>query len=504
MIREQQEPVLSIVKQAVRGAVWTIGLGIGSRVIGAIGTIVIARFIVPEVMGEVLAAWIVATLGHTVTRMGVDQYLIVKHDDGDDVPFHTTFWTFVFGVVGLGAVVLAGDSLGAHLNAPRMGQYLPGCVVAVAIRRVASIPDRILVRDMRFRTVALSQAFGELAYVATSLILAGVFRMGGNAIVIGNIVQAVIILAVLLAATGVKEWLTPRRITWHRTRDMLRFGVPLNFETTLGVASRMVDNLVFSYRFGAGAMGVYNMAYNLADIPATHIGEHMSSVLLPSMSKIERKRRPDVLIRSTALLALLIFPMAVGLGVVADPLIAVLLPADWQGVAPLLTVLAVLSIFRPVSWVVASYLKVAERTGVMFWMEAFKLALLLTGIALLPTPLVASASVGVAFGAHSLAMVLSVAYLDKISPARFVPGFVGPLLACATMAAAVLGLRHALPWLGVDGALVSLSAEIAIGAAVYVPSAFLFAPGTARDLLSLLRSAYGRSSHSDSADLAPN
>jgi lipopolysaccharide exporter len=485
---------VSIVKQAVRGAVWTIGLGFGARVIGAIGTIVIARFIVPEVMGEVLAAWIVVTLGHTVTRMGLDQYLIVKHDDGGDVPFHATFWIFVFGIVGLGAVVLIGDWFGAYLNAPNMGQYVPGCVVAVALRRVASVPDRILARDMRFRSIAVSQGLGELSYVATSLTLAGVFHMGGYAIVIGNIVQALVILTVLVAAAGVSEWLTPCRITWSRTRDMMRFGVPLNFETALGVASRMVDNLMFSYRFGAGSMGLYNMAYNLADIPATHIGEHISSVLLPSMSKIKRERRPEVLIRSTALLALLIFPMAVGLGVVADPLIALLLPDEWQGVAPLLTVLAVLSIFRPVSWVVASYLKVAERTGIMFWMEAFKVTLLLTGIALLPTPVWASTSVGVAFGAHSLAMVLSVAYLDKISPARFVPGFLGPLAACVPMAAAVLGTRHGLPWLGVDSALVSLLVEIAVGAAVYVPSALLLAPGTARDMLSLLRSTYGRSS----------
>jgi lipopolysaccharide exporter len=485
---------VSIVKQAVRGAVWTIGLGIGARVVGAIGTIVIARFIVPEVMGEVLAAWIVVTLGHTVTRMGLDQYLIVKHDDGADVPFHTTFWMFVFGLLGLGAVVLLGDWLGAYLNAPGMSQYMPGCVVAVAIRRVASIPDRVLARDMRFRAIAVSQGLGELSYVATSLTLAGAFHMGGHAIVIGNIVQALVILGVVVAAAGVSEWLTPCRITWSRTRDMMRFGVPLNFETALAVASRMVDNLMFSYRFGAGAMGLYNMAYNLADIPATHVGEHISSVLLPSMSKIKPERRPAVLIRSTALLALLIFPMAVGLGVVADPLIEVLLPDEWQGVAPLLTVLAVLSVFRPVSWVVASYLKVAERTGVMFWMEAFKVTLLLTGIALLPTPVWASTSVGVAFGAHSLAMVLGVAYLDKIAPARFAPGFIGPLAASAVMAAAVLGVRHGLSWLGVDSTLASLLVEIAVGAVVYVPAALVLAPGTARDLLSLLRSTYGRAS----------
>lgn len=481
---------MSIAREAVRGAVWTIGLGVGSRAIGAVGTIIIARFIAPEVMGEVLAAWIVAILGHTLTRMGLDQYLIVKQDEGDDVPFHTTFWSFVFGVMGLGLVVLIGDHLGAYLNAPNMGQYVPGCVLAVAIRRVASIPDRVLVRDMHFRTVAVSQALGEITYVAATLVLVSKLGMGGHAVVIGNIFQAIVILLVVLAATSPAQWLEPCRITWKRTRDMLRFGVPLNFETALSVASRMGDNLMFSYRFGAGSMGLYNMAYNLADIPATHVGEHVSGVLLPSMSRIKHEHRIPVLIRSTAILAIVIFPMAVGLGVVAESLVTVLLPETWQGVAPLLTILAVLSVFRPVSWAAGAYLKVVARTGTMLAAEAFKVCLLLLGIAILPSPLSASVSIGIAFGAHAIAMVMIVARTEGVSPARFVPGFVGPLMACAVMACAVLGARHGLRMAGLDSALLSLLIEILVGAVVYVASALLLAPQTARDLLSLLRKAY--------------
>lgn len=482
---------MSIARSAVRGAVWSVGLGVSARAVGAVGTIIIARFIAPEVMGEVLAAWIVAMLGHTVTRMGLDQYIIVKHADGDDVPFHATFWMTIFGALGLGLVAGFGAELGPYLNAPHLSRYLPGCVIAVAIRRIASIPDRILVRDMRFRIVAVAQATSEVVYVVSALLMAGSFAMGGHAVVYGNIIQALVLLAVLAGATSWSQWLAPCRITWKRTRDMLSFGVPLNFETALNVASRMGDNLVFAARFGAGPMGIYSMAYNLADIPATHVGEHVSSVLLPSMSKVPREHRIEVLIRTTALLGLIIFPMAMGLGVVADSLIAVLLPPEWHDVAPLLTALAVLSVFRPVSWVVASYLKVAERTANMFWMEAFKVALLMAGIALLPTPLGACAMVGVAFGAHSVVMILSVAWHDDISPVRFVPGFVRPLLSCVPMVAAVLAVRHGLAMAGVDSPLGSLIAEIATGVVVYVPSAMVLAPSMTRDMIMLLRKAFG-------------
>jgi hypothetical protein len=61
------------------------------------------------------------------------------------------------------------------------------------------------------------------------------------------------------------------------------------------------------------------------------------------------------------------------------------------------------------------------------------------------------------------------------------------------MVGAVVGVRHGMAAAGVGSPLVSLIAEIAAGAIVYVPAALLCAPGTARDFLGLLRKAYSRS-----------
>ena len=482
---------MSLARKAVRGAVWTIGLGISARLVGAVSTIAIAYFIAPEVHGEVVAAWFVAITASTATRLGLDQYLIVKHSDGADVPFHATAYTLLLGIPSLGAVLVLGDQLGALLNAPDMGQYIPGTVVAVAMRRVAAIPDRVLIRDLRFRTSALIQAVSEIAFVGTTLPLAA-YGLGGHAIVIGNMIQAAIMLGAASMAAGWRSWLQPCRLTWQRTVDMMRFGIPLNIEVLLHIGASTWDSLMFSYRFGVRQMGIYDKAYNLADIPASHIGEHISGVLLPSMSKIEPHRRIDVLIRSTAILAVLLFPMVVGLAVVAETLIGLLLPGNWQRVAPFLLVLSAMAVFRPVSWVINSYMRVSERTRTSLCFEALKLVILLGSIAVISDPLWACAGVGLAFAVHSLMMILHLAWVDRVRPSRFLPGFLGPLLACAVMAAAVLGARHLLLALGADSRALLLVVEIAVGAVVYVPAAFVLAPGTTRDVLGLLRKAYSR------------
>ena len=472
---------------------WNVGLSIGSKVIGVAGTLVIARYIAPEVYGEVLAAIAVAVLANVATRFGLGQYLIVNSEPGDDISFHTTFYWVVLGIVGFGVTLLFTDTFARWFNAPNLDRYLLGVVVAIAIRRISAIPERILTRDMKFRSVAIGTAIGELSYALSAVLLA-MRGFGGDAVVIGNIIQSCVVLVLLSLASGWREWLIPVRIRWERTRDMFRYGTPLNFQILASQASRRVDNLLIANLFGTGTLAKYNYAYSLADIPATHVGETIATVLLPSMAKTPPEQRISMLIRSTALLALLIFPMAVGLGVVAEPLIDVVFNEEWQGVAPFLTALAALSVFRPLSWASSIYFQTVDRTPLLMIVAVLRLVLVLGFIYLFSFwgPVWACLGVGLAYGITSLVMIIFVSVLDHVPMSRFGPGFFGPLLACVPLAGAAIGVDHGLSAIGIESSAISLICQIAAGAIVYVPSAFIFAPGIARDFIGLLRKALQR------------
>jgi lipopolysaccharide exporter len=482
---------VSLAVKAVRGAVWTIGLSTSARAVGMVVTIVLAYFLTPEVEAEAKAAWSFAFTAATATRFGFDQYLIVKQRDGDDVLFHCTFYTVVLGILALGTLLLLNDWLAELLHTPILAEYIPLAVIGVALRRMAAIPHRILIRDLRFRIAAVSDAVSELSYVGVTLLLA-YLGFGGYSILIGNIVQAAVLLGIACAAAGLSSWLRPCRLSWQRTVDMLRFGTPLNFQTLLAVVAGYCDTWVILGRFGAHAMGLYSKAYSLADIPASYVGESIGSVLLPSMAKIEPERRSEVLIRSTAILGILIFPMGVGLGIIADTLVRVLLPEYWHGVAPFLTVLGSMSVFRPLSWVVDSYLKVTHRTHLLLLSELAKVGFLLLALLMAPAVKWVAGGVGLAFALQALLLVMILRMTDQVSPLRFLPGFLQPLLACAIMAGAVLGVRFALVAAGLEILVLQLAIEIAVGAVVYVPAAFLCAPAITHDVLGLLRKAFRR------------
>ena len=148
---------------------------------------------------------------------------------------------------------------------------------------------------MRFRSVGLIRSLGEVIYSVVSVALAalgqGRWWGGGNAVVIASVARSGARLVVLSATTPWREWIEPCRITWAKTRDLFSFGLPMSVATLAGFGSRKWDNLVISERFGQGPAGIYNLAYNLADIPASQIGETIGDVLVPSFAKMETEER---------------------------------------------------------------------------------------------------------------------------------------------------------------------------------------------------------------------
>ncbi|MBA3451992.1 MAG: oligosaccharide flippase family protein [Deltaproteobacteria bacterium] len=483
---------MSLANKAARGALWTVVSSMGGRAVGVVGTLMMTRFLAPETIGEVADATILCMTANWLTIWGFGQYAVVKGrgDDALEVTFHATVAYVVLGILSLGLIALFGGRLTPMLNAPLAAEFVPGMALAIFIRRLSAMPERVLTRDMMFRASGMALGLGEVAYAVSALGLAALGH-GGMSIVYANIVQSVVMFLILVRAAGFRSWTTPTPLRWSRFKAMLKFGVPLGIQGIANSASRYWDKLAISHFFGTGAVGTYNMAYNLADIPAIQVGEQIALVLMPSMAALPPERRPAALERTSALLSLIIFPLAIGLGLVAYPLISLLLPNNkWQEVAPLLAVLTSLSVFRPITWVLSAYLEAEGKTNRLMLLEIAKIAILLGGIWLLsPYGLrAAAAAVGIAFGFTAITGI-AVVVREGVSPGRLFLGFVRPMIACVVMGAAVYITGRVLIGGGLDHPGILLPIEIVVGGVAYVAAALIVARETSIDLLRLLKGA---------------
>lgn len=479
---------MSIEKTAARGVVWNIVTGVGSRIVGLVGTLVLTRFISPSEYGEVSAALICIQTAGVFTFFAFGQY-IIAYKSKPNVVFQASLLHFALGLLAMAVVYLLRVPLGVLVEAPEMGRFIGGFAISHLIDRARAMPERVLVRDLRFRDVAIINSVGEVTFTTVALVLAARWGAGGHAIVLAGIVRSVLTFLLFVRKVPRPEWLTFSKLEWSDVRSMFAYGTPLLFVSVFDRASSSWDNVLMLRMFGARLMGCYALSYSLAETPVTYVAERMGDVLMPAFAKMEPEERPAAVVRAAALMSLVVAPLGVGLGAVAPTLVRAFFDARWAEMGTILAVLSCMTIFQPASWPAVAYLQTEKRPRLILVASIARTVSLLSGVALLGRlggPTWACVGVGIGFTMYTVSIVWLCALVTPLPVGRYFLSVMRPLLACAPMFFAVVAVRQFFVSLQIPAG-VLLAVEVLTGGIVYLVSTFFFARANVRELLSLVR-----------------
>jgi PST family polysaccharide transporter len=460
---------------------------VGARMVGLLGTLVLARYLAPQEYGVVMAASIAATTASSVTTFGVGVYLVANAELSRAETFHASCWFLATGVVASLATLALGGPLGRWSGAPGLTAFLPLLIASTLIERVVYVPERILVRHLRFGRLAPARAAGELVFTGVSVLVAA---CGGGAMAIawGSLARSVCRFAAIVPAVNAREWLEPHRLRAATFARIVGYGIKVTMAGIATMGMRRWDNLLVGRYFGAAAMGAYNYAYNLADTPATAVGDQVSDVIAASFPHVDRRRRADALVRSCTLVSMIMCPLSIGLAAVAPTIVDVFFDAKWSGVGTMLMALSALSVARPLASILESYFYTAHRPNVVLWLEWASLAGVMCAIAALSRTHVNAACVSVSavFVLRTLAGMWIVCRQDGVAIADFLAPMMRPIAAGFAMAVGVVAVRASL---AAEAPAVRLVAEVAAGAAIYMCAVWMIARSNCDELMRALRLA---------------
>jgi lipopolysaccharide exporter len=483
----------SLAGRALSGAVWTTATGLAARLLSLVGTVLLVRFVAPGEYGEAANASVLVMTASQLATLGVGTYVVANPRAGRAVVFHATFIHVVLGAIALAVVWAGRHRLGAFIDAPALGRFIPGLAVALLVDRVTFMAERPVVRDLGFRRISVSRTLGEVSYTAVS-VLAAWRGAGGMAIVYGNLARSGVRFGVLLLLSSWREWATPVPLAAHTLRTLASYGSIVALNDGAGFASRRWDNLLVSRLFGPAVAGQYILAYNLADLPSVQVGEQITDVLFASFAHVPEERRAAALVRTATLLTLLMAPLSIGLGAVGPSIVAAFFPPAWAALGPLLFALAAVLTVRPIGSAFGVYVQI--RRGPLPCAVG-EIVGLLTMLVLVYTvgrlgPLWVCMMVGVAFAARALVFLWYVQRTDGLRISACVAPLAPIFVACAPMIAAVLAVRHGLVALGLHRPVLSLALEISVGALAYAVAVFALARPAVVDFLGLVRKTLRR------------
>src|SRR5262245_14056237 len=144
---------MSVARQAAHGVAWNMLFGVSSRALQLIGQLFLARFIAPDDYGAAISALIAVLTAGSLTSFAFGQQLIAKKAR-PEIASQAAIMHISIGAVAMTVVYLIRDPLGEALDTPEMSQYVLGYAIAHMVERVRYVPERLLVRALRFRTVA--------------------------------------------------------------------------------------------------------------------------------------------------------------------------------------------------------------------------------------------------------------------------------------------------------------------------------------------------------------
>jgi teichuronic acid exporter len=231
------------------------------------------------------------------------------------------------GVCYFGISCLFAPLIASFFRTPALEKAIYAMATTFIIVAFSAVPDALLTKEMRFRSIAMIEAARVIASVSVTLSLA-VLGWRYWALAIGAIVgtAAASFPRMFLMKTGFAK------PDFKSLRPALRFGFHQVGARVGSYGYSNSDFLVAGRVLGQIPMGIYTMAWDLANLPVQKMAAVIVQVTPPVFSALQSDlpRLRNYFMGFTRHLATLIFPVATGLAIVADDFVTLVLGEKWH------------------------------------------------------------------------------------------------------------------------------------------------------------------------------
>ena len=165
----------------------------------------------------------------------------------------------------------------------------------------------------------------------------------------------------------------------HSFRELFGFGSKLMLSGILDVLGNNLFTLIIGKKFAASSLGYYTRAYGYASLPPTVLTGVLSRITLPMLSQIQNdnERLAKVYRQMLRLAAFIVFPLMIGIALLARPLIVLMITDKWLPCVEYMQLLCFAFMLYPIHALNLNLLQVKGRSDLFLRLEVIKKGLML-------------------------------------------------------------------------------------------------------------------------------
>lgn len=233
----------------------------------------------------------------------------------------------ILGLFSFGLAWVLAPSVAVFFKTPEIVPVLRVLGLSLPISGLGLVPDALLRRQLKFRTILIPDVSRNFMKGVTSIVCA-MFGLGVWSLVWGQI-------AGIFTGSVLAWFLAGWRPTWRFdpefTRAITRYGFHIVLIEIAGAFRNNVDYLLVGRILGPAALGYYTMSFRIPELLICSLNNVIGSVSLPTLAitQSDKEKLHSFYFGYLRYLSLFVAPIAVGLAMTAQEFIPLFLSDTW-------------------------------------------------------------------------------------------------------------------------------------------------------------------------------
>ncbi|MGN0002944.1 MAG: lipopolysaccharide biosynthesis protein [Sphingobacterium composti] len=369
---------MSIIRKTKFAFIWSILQQFSVKFIGLVINIFLARILSPSDFGLIAMLSVFILLGNSLLDSGLASSLVRSRMTGQK-DYSTVFiFNLIGGVTVYGILCLSAPFIADFYRQPLLIDIIKVYGLTFIVNSFFSIQNTLLIKDMRFKQLALTQIPAVTIGGCLGIFLA-TRDYGVWSLVWMNLSASIITTLIHWCQSSWRPKLIFDKKSFHKH---FYFGYKMTLTGLLDTVYKNLYTIIIGRFYAVIQLGYYARADSLSQLPIGIIATAINKVAYPMFSSFSQD--DEKLKKAYKMLMQQVLywnaPSLILLAIIAKPLIVLLITDKWLPVVPYFQILCIAGIMYPLHSYNLNILKVKGQSGQILKLEIIKKVLMVIGI----------------------------------------------------------------------------------------------------------------------------
>lgn len=311
---------------------WSTVTQIAAKIITPLTNMLLARILAPEAFGVIATVTMIISFAEMFTDSGFQKFLVQhefknlkdKHDNAN-----VAFWTnFALSLVLWSLIVIFNEQIAKMVGNPGLGMVIAVACIQLPLTSFSSIQMALYRRDFDFKTLFIVRIIGIIIPFIVTIPLA-ILGFGYWSLIIGMICMQ-LFNAVFLTIKS--AWKPKFFYNTKVLKNMLSFSVWSLIEAISIWLTTWIDAFIIGYFLNQYYLGIYKTSTIMVNSLLALVTASVIPVLFSALSRLQNddNKFNTMYFKFQRLVAVLVFPMGVGVFLYSDLATQLMLGSQWE------------------------------------------------------------------------------------------------------------------------------------------------------------------------------